>query len=70
MLTAGAAYVPLDPQLPALLEALLPSGVVEVSLHRPTLDHVFLHHTGHSIDVASRAVDEAAEPRAAAGEAS
>jgi hypothetical protein len=34
-------------RLPALLEAVRDGGVVEVELRRPTLEHVFLHHTGH-----------------------
>jgi len=35
-------------RLPALLDAVRELGVVEVELHRPTLEHVFLHHTGHA----------------------
>ncbi len=34
-------------RLPALLEVVRPNGLVAVDLHRPTLEEVFLHHTGH-----------------------
>jgi ABC-2 type transport system ATP-binding protein len=34
-------------RLPQLLDAARPFGVREAWLHRPTLEHVFLHHTGH-----------------------
>jgi ABC-2 type transport system ATP-binding protein len=34
-------------RLPALLEATRACGVLEVALSRPSLEHVFLHHTGH-----------------------
>jgi ABC-2 type transport system ATP-binding protein len=48
----GAAFrvtLPDAPRrLPALLDAVRDCGVVEVELRRPTLEHVFLHHTGHS----------------------
>lgn len=44
-------------RLPALLEAARPFGVEEVWLHRPSLEDVFLHHTGHAF-----------EPGGAAGE--
>jgi ABC-2 type transport system ATP-binding protein len=37
-------------RLPALLEALRPYVVVDVELHRPDLEHVFLHHTGHPFE--------------------
>ncbi|MEE8508953.1 MAG: ATP-binding cassette domain-containing protein [Myxococcota bacterium] len=37
-------------RLAALIEAARPFGVLEVTMQRPTLDHVFLHHTGHSFD--------------------
>jgi ABC-2 type transport system ATP-binding protein len=33
-----------------LVEAAGPFGVIEVTLTRPTLEHVFLHHTGHDLD--------------------
>jgi ABC-2 type transport system ATP-binding protein len=33
-------------RLPALLEAVRSFGVTDVELHRPSLEHVFLHHTG------------------------
>jgi ABC-2 type transport system ATP-binding protein len=41
-------------RLPALLDAARPFEVVEVTLQRPTLDHVFLHHTGHPFEPAAR----------------
>ncbi len=34
-------------RLPALLEAGRACGVIEVAMSRPSLEHVFLHHTGH-----------------------
>ena len=37
-------------RLPALLDVARPFGVREVRLHRPTLEHVFLHHTGHAFE--------------------
>ncbi|HVP31337.1 MAG TPA: ATP-binding cassette domain-containing protein [Myxococcota bacterium] len=37
-------------RLPALLDAVRAHGVQEVELHRPTLEHVFLHHTGHPFE--------------------
>jgi ABC-2 type transport system ATP-binding protein len=46
-------------RLPALLEALRGAGVEEVTLRRPTLEHVFLHHTGHAFE------PEPGEPAAA-----
>ena len=33
-------------RLPALLESVRDLGVAEVMLHRPSLEDVFLHHTG------------------------
>ena len=33
-------------RLPALLESVRELGVTEVTLHRPSLEDVFLHHTG------------------------
>jgi ABC-2 type transport system ATP-binding protein len=37
-------------RLPALLECARDGGVVEVDLRRPSLEHVFLHHTGHAFE--------------------
>ena len=37
-------------RLPALLECAREAGVLEVDLRRPTLEHVFLHHTGHAFE--------------------
>ncbi len=37
-------------RLAALIEAARSFGVLEVTMQRPTLDHVFLHHTGHSFE--------------------
>jgi hypothetical protein len=37
-------------RLPALLEAVRGAGVEEVTLRRPSLEHVFLHHTGHAFE--------------------
>ena len=37
-------------RLPELLYAVQPFGVREVQLHRPSLEHVFLHHTGHAFE--------------------
>ena len=42
-------------RLPALLECARDAGVIEVDLRRPTLEHVFLHHTGHAFEEAERA---------------
>ena len=41
-------------RLPELLYAARPFGVREVLLHRPTLEHVFLHHTGHPFELGRR----------------
>jgi ABC-2 type transport system ATP-binding protein len=49
----GAARVTLAEgarRLPALLDAARPFGVREVTMHRPTLEDVFLHHTGHAFE--------------------
>jgi ABC-2 type transport system ATP-binding protein len=49
--TRVRVMLPDGPQrLPALLEAARPFGVAEVTLRRPTLEHVFLHHTGHPFE--------------------
>jgi len=40
-------------RLAELLDAARPFGVIDVELHRPTLEHVFLHHTGHAFEPAS-----------------
>jgi ABC-2 type transport system ATP-binding protein len=37
-------------RLPALLEAVRHLEVSDVELHRPDLEHVFLHHTGHPFE--------------------
>jgi ABC-2 type transport system ATP-binding protein len=37
-------------RLAALLECARSAGIVEVDLRRPTLEHVFLHHTGHAFE--------------------
>jgi ABC-2 type transport system ATP-binding protein len=37
-------------RLAALLEAARPWHVEDVELHRPDLEHVFLHHTGHPFE--------------------
>jgi len=37
-------------RLPALLDAVRDLGVADVELHRPNLEHVFLHHTGHPFE--------------------
>jgi len=37
-------------RLPALLDAVRDLDVAEVELHRPNLEHVFLHHTGHPFE--------------------
>jgi len=42
-------------RLPALIDAVRAHGIVEVDLRRPSLEAVFLHHTGHAFE------DEAAE---------
>jgi ABC-2 type transport system ATP-binding protein len=39
-------------RLAALVEAVSGFGVLEVSLQRPTLESVFLHHTGHAFEAA------------------
>ena len=46
-------------RLPALLEAARGSGVLEVDLRRPSLEHVFLHHTGHAFAEAEADVEGA-----------
>jgi ABC-2 type transport system ATP-binding protein len=46
-------------RLASLLDAVRAFGVVEVNLNRPTLDQVFLHHTGHRLEEAE-AVDSPA----------
>jgi ABC-2 type transport system ATP-binding protein len=37
-------------RLAGILDRLRPFGVREVRLQRPTLEHVFLHHTGHAFE--------------------
>lgn len=37
-------------RLPGILDAVRSHGIQEVTLERPTLEHVFLHHTGRSFD--------------------
>jgi ABC-2 type transport system ATP-binding protein len=37
-------------RLAGILDRLRPFGIREVHLHRPTLEHVFLHHTGHAFE--------------------
>jgi ABC-2 type transport system ATP-binding protein len=37
-------------RLAGLIEAARPGQVVEVTLQRPTLEHVFLHHTGRTLE--------------------
>jgi ABC-2 type transport system ATP-binding protein len=37
-------------RLAGILERLQPFGIREVRLHRPTLEAVFLHHTGHAFE--------------------
>jgi ABC-2 type transport system ATP-binding protein len=37
-------------RLAALLECARDAGIVEVDLRRPSLEHVFLHHTGHRFE--------------------
>ena len=37
-------------RLAALVEAARDLGIEEVTLHRPSLEHVFLHHTGHGFE--------------------
>ena len=39
-------------RLAALLECARGAGIVEVDLRRPSLEHVFLHHTGHAFEEA------------------
>ena len=42
-------------RLVALIEAAREYGVREVSMQRPTLEHVFLHHTGHDFEPSEEA---------------
>lgn len=37
-------------RLASILDAVRPFGIREVRLHRPTLEDVFLHHTGHPFE--------------------
>jgi ABC-2 type transport system ATP-binding protein len=37
-------------RLAGLLECARDAGIVEVDLRRPSLEHVFLHHTGHAFE--------------------
>ena len=37
-------------RIPALLDAARPFGIREVTLHRPSLEEVFLRHTGHAFE--------------------
>ena len=37
-------------RLAQLLDAVRPLGVIEVDLRRPSLESVFLHHTGHGFE--------------------
>jgi ABC-type uncharacterized transport system ATPase subunit len=37
-------------RLASLLESARAAGIVEVDLRRPSLEHVFLHHTGHRFE--------------------
>ena len=37
-------------RLAALVEVARELGIEEVTLHRPSLEHVFLHHTGHGFE--------------------
>ena len=37
-------------RIPALLDAARPFGIREVHLHRPSLEEVFLRHTGHAFE--------------------
>jgi len=37
-------------RLAGILDQLRPFGIREVRLQRPTLEHVFLHHTGHAFE--------------------
>jgi len=39
-------------RLAGLIECVRSCGVREVTLHRPSLEHVFLHHTGHRFEEA------------------
>jgi ABC-2 type transport system ATP-binding protein len=39
-------------RLPALLDAARPAGIREVTFHRPSLEDVFLRHTGHAFEEA------------------
>ena len=56
-------------RLPALLECAREAGVIEVDLRRPTLEHVFLHHTGHAFEDAGASLAQraAGERRPAEG---
>jgi ABC-2 type transport system ATP-binding protein len=47
-------------RLAGLLERLQPFGIREVHLHRPTLEAVFLHHTGHAFEPVPTGEEEAA----------
>jgi len=47
-------------RLPALLEAARGFGVEEVRLHRPSLEDVFLHHTGHPFEPFESGAERAA----------
>jgi ABC-2 type transport system ATP-binding protein len=42
-------------RIAGLLECVRGAGIIEVDLRRPTLEHVFLHHTGHAFEEASLA---------------
>ena len=46
-------------RLAGILERLQPFGIREVRLHRPTLEAVFLHHTGHPFEPAEPAEEVA-----------
>ena len=48
-------------RLASLLDYVRGAGIVEVDLRRPTLEHVFLHHTGHAFESASFAQPAAGE---------
>ena len=37
-------------RLPSLIDAVRAHGIVEVDLRRPSLEAVFLHHTGHAFE--------------------
>src|SRR5262245_51040767 len=49
-------------QLAGLLECARGAGIVEVDLRRPTLEHVFLHHTGHAFEPEPAPVQAEAGP--------